>query len=441
MNKTKQLALDETLTSWIEEEFRNANTKNSYRAALNLFKKTMKIKDLGEYLKSKPDVIVDLKKFLNNLKGRPSKTINTYVGAVKVFFRDHNLKVPENDWRKLRKRGFFPKRVKAETQDRRPSKSELKRILNHMNIKGRALVLFLISSGTRIGETLQLKVEDFQLDSDPPQVHIRAAYTKGGVGERIVYFSYEARDTLKDWVSVKNETTKRRVLIELNKKFRKKSKNTFNGDRMFPWSPSTAQFMWSIACDKAGLGTRDKRTNRRIYHLHTLRKFFRTNIGIELDYIHALMGHREYLDDAYLRLDNQGEIGRMYLSAMKNVTVYSANLSRKEEVKRALAMQGLTFDDILSVLGKEMYNQGIGTGGGGLGLRVPLDENYIASLEDQEIGKYALQALREKLLGHSTNEPKQKVINESSLESYLSKGWKYVNSLNNGSQKCIIVKG
>ena len=103
-------------------------------------------------------------------------------------------------------------------------------------------------------------------------------------------------------------------------------------------------------------------------------------------------------------------------------------------------MQGLTFDDVLKVLGKEMYDSGVGTGGG-YGLKVPLDEDYVASLEDQEIGKYALKALREKLLGTpNQTEPSQKVIGENELESYLSEGWRYVNSLNNGSGKCIVVK-
>jgi len=36
--------------------------------------------------------------------------------------------------------------------------------------------------------------------------------------------------------------------------------------------------------------------------------------------------------------------------------------------------------------------------------------------------------------------PLQKVILEDELEAYLAKGWLYVNSLNNGSGKCIVAK-
>ena len=64
-------------------------------------------------------------------------------------------------------------------------------------------------SGARIGETLQLKKEDFELDAEPPRVHIRAEYTKGGVGARITYFSFEARDAIKDWLAIKDGLKKK----------------------------------------------------------------------------------------------------------------------------------------------------------------------------------------------------------------------------------------
>ena len=125
---------------------------------------------------------------------------------------------------------------------------------------------------------------------------------------------------------------------------------------------------------------------------------------------------------------------------MKNVSIYSAAVSRKEEVRRALAMQGLTLQDVIDVLGEEMYSRAEGTGGG-VGRRLPIDEEYIASLEDEEIGKYALKALKRKLLGETETNgrvPRQKVVRDDELEAYLAKGWLYVNSLHNGSGKCIV---
>jgi len=71
---------------------------------------------------------------------------------------------------------------------------------------------------------------------------------------------------------------------------------------MFSWTPSNVRYMWNQACEKVGIGIGDNNTNRRLYHLHSLRKSFRTKIGLDLAVTHALMGHAEYLDDAYLRL-------------------------------------------------------------------------------------------------------------------------------------------
>jgi integrase len=227
-----------------------------------------------------------------------------------VFFQDQGVKVPDEAWKKIRQRGFMPKRTRAETKDKKPTKPMLKKILNYADIKARAMILFLISSGARIGETLQLVKDDFDFNSDPPRVHIRAKITKGGVGERTAYFSYEARDAIKDWLNIKDSLTKRGTYGD------------YSGERVFSWGKSTSQFMWNMACDKAGIGTKDKRTGRRIYHIHSLRKFFRTKIGLDLDVTHALMGHAEYLDDSYLRLEEEGEIAAAYLEAMPNVSVY-----------------------------------------------------------------------------------------------------------------------
>ena len=301
---------DSTLRQWLSE-FKNEYTKGSYRTGLRCFKQKLGIKDLGEYLKGNPDVVGDVRKFLAALEGRPSKTVANYVGGVRMFLQDHDIQLDDKTWRKLRRRGFMPKRVHAETKDKKPSKAQLKQILNFADIKCRSLVLFLVSSGARIGETLQLLIEDFHLDADPPSVDIRDEYTKGGVGGRTVYFSYEARDAIRDWLKVK-DTLKRRGTGE-----------PYTGPIMFPFISCTARWMFNTACDKAGIGARDTKTKRRILHLHSLRKFFRTKIGLDLDVTHALMGHAEYLDDAYLRLEEAGEIAKAYLEAMPSVSVYA----------------------------------------------------------------------------------------------------------------------
>jgi len=302
--------VDPILKEWLQE-FLNINTQKQYRAAVKKYMKLLEIKDLETYLNSNPNVNSDMKKFLALMNGKPAKTVKNYAGAIKLFLNEKGHRIEPEDWKKLTRRGYLPKRVRALTQDKKPSKEILRNILNHSNIKGRTLILFLVSSGARIGETLQLKKEDLDLEADPPRAYIRAEYTKGGVGARTVYFSYESRDTIKEWYKVKDTMKKRAV------------GGTHGGKRVFPWTPHTARFMWSLACDKAGAGAKDKQTDRRIYHLHSLRKFFRSNSGLGVDITNALMGHSEYLDSSYLRLDEEGEIAEAYLKAMPNLSVFT----------------------------------------------------------------------------------------------------------------------
>lgn len=324
MLKKPELKKDLVLESWLNE-FLNGHTQNTYRSALNKFKKLLEISDLETYLNNKPDAYADIKRFLAKMNGKPPKTVKSYASAVKLFLGEKGFKVTDEQWKKLTRRGYIPRRARATTQDKAPSKEILRRILTHSNIKLRALVLFLVSSGCRIGETLQLEKQHFNLEANPPRAKIPAEFTKGGVGGRTVYFSYEARDAITEWLKVKDQWKKR---------YRT---GTHAGKRVFPWTSQTAGFMLRLACDKAELNQKDSKTDRRIYHLHGMRKFFRTKSGLGLDTVNALMGHEEYLDASYLRLDETREIAEEYLKAMPNLSVF--NVEDKSLVKKTAKLE------------------------------------------------------------------------------------------------------
>src|SRR4030067_3834610 len=125
---------------------------------------------------------------------------------------------------------------------------------------------------------------------------MRVMTTKGKMGGRSVRMSYEARDAIKDWMKIKGT-------------LRKKTGAKFDTEHVFPFSVKGARIMWDNAIIKAGLNQRDSETKRYVLHFHSLRKFFRTNIGLDFDLTNALMGHNEYLDASYRRLSG-ADIGR-----------------------------------------------------------------------------------------------------------------------------------
>lgn len=305
---------DPFMTSWLQREFESVNTQTTYRTGLKHFAKAAGIKSYEQYLMKSPEEIEsDIKKFTAYLGSRSPLTVRAYLQGVRVFLSDHEIVFNNGFWAKLRKRRKKLKRVRPLTRDRAPTRKQLRRILNYVDVKGRALFLFLASSGCRIGETVQLRIEDMNLEADPPEVFIRGPTTKNGVGERTVFFSYEARDAIKDWLAIKDHVKKR------------SKGEDFSGPLVFPFTPLLARHIWKRALKKAGLYKKDKRTDRLILHVHSLRKFFRSKIGLELDYTHVLMGHLEYLDQSYRRIEKK-DLAKAYLDNMDNVSIYGSRI-------------------------------------------------------------------------------------------------------------------
>ena len=280
------------------------------------------------------DFIEDLKSFLNWLRkeGYASLTIRMIFNKVKVFFtrNDSRCKISDEDWANI-KRTLLPKSTRAATQDNILTKDQLKTVLQHLGILGSAITLFLLSTSVRISEALQLKMSDITLDSDPPEVNIREEYTKGEVGGRVMWFSEEARDAIIEWHKVRP--------------FKKKAGGfgSYDIDKVFNTSKNGFEKMWNRALREADggrvppvLAKRDPSTRKRIhvYHVHTLRKFFRTNIGlagVPDMVVHAWMGHKPYLS-TYDKLGKR-RMAEIYKDHMDIVTVYGVDIDEKARIK------------------------------------------------------------------------------------------------------------
>lgn len=179
-------------------------------------------------------------------------------------------------------------------------------------------------------------MDDLDLESDPPRITVRPRSTKGGVGTRTVFFAYDAREAIKAWLRTKPKT------------------DNLIWDIYYP----RISEVWLPALNKVGLGQKDPVTGIRILHIHTLRKRFRTRMGLDTDLTHALMGHRGYLDAAYVRLGID-ELARQYKSAMQRVAVYNPLKaeSKTEQLLKQLKELGISKDELLKALESEFHFQ------------------------------------------------------------------------------------
>jgi integrase len=192
-----------------------------------------------------------------------------------------------------------------------PSPGDLSRIIEFLPIQGKCLVLVLSSSGLRVSEALQLRLEDINFDNNPVKVRLRSTMTKTK-SKRITFLSTEAVTLFKEWLKY------REMYIQ---KTRRRSTISKTGDtRVFPFIYANISKMWILAVEKSGLLKKDTETGRITLRLHNLRKYFRTyGHWSNTDYPEILMGHQgiyaryseEQLAQAYKLAEPHLSIGVM----------------------------------------------------------------------------------------------------------------------------------
>lgn len=275
----------------------------------------------------------DVETYFVSMKERPPKTIHARLSHTRQFLLRNNIDPGQLFWKDLKRK---VKGNRAVTVDEVPSNEELRKVLNHLPVHGRALFLTLASSGMRIGEALELKLDDMNLKTDPPRLTVRAENTKSG-GQRTVFISREARETIQQWLQVRAQWLESAV----KKSTFEKKKAT--DPRLFPLTRMTVNEMYTRALEKAGFLKRDPRTGIATFHIHTLRKFFRTRLApiIPVDIVEALMGHEAYLSQAYRRytIDQLAEFYRKGEPSLWVLSETGQLAHEVQETRELLAIQ------------------------------------------------------------------------------------------------------
>jgi len=291
-----------------------------------------------EYLNSQRDFERDLLNFTSFLskKGTPPKTANLYIVAVKEWFIWNGIEISQKVLKEIKHKK--PKGG-AITEEDIITKETLRKILTNCDIKGKALFIFLATTGLRLNEALSIEIDDLKMENDPPEVLIRASYTKTQE-KRVVFLTTEAKEYLLQWLEVRDKFLKESY--DRTKNFRKVNKTPIdlNSKKVFPFCKKTVYEMWYEALKKSNLLKTDKYTNRLTLRVHGLRKFFRTQLvkaRIPQEVINALMGHgRSSLEQVYTKFPKEEIIEMWKSQAELELTIYgSPDVERlREELKR-----------------------------------------------------------------------------------------------------------
>jgi len=272
-----------------------------------------------QYVSENRDYINDLMLFNASNNEIPPLTAKMRYNAVKEFYAFIGFELSPREQKRVRAK--LPK-GSSRTIERDLDHDTLHAIIQHMDIKSKAMSLTLASSGMRIGELVQLNITDFNFNENPATVTIRGEYTKTGES-RFTFISKEAVDSLQEWLKVREKYMT--AAANRNRAFvrRERAKERLKNDkRMFPFSQKNAGEIWTNALKNSGYLSYDPGTGRSQIHIHMLRKFFRSQLALAcpVDIVEALMGHSGYLTNAYRRFTKK-QMGEYYQKAEHLVTI------------------------------------------------------------------------------------------------------------------------
>jgi site-specific recombinase XerD len=237
----------------------------------------------------------DIEAFVEDMQDRGSKltTVNTRLRNVYAFIRFLILEYKVLSWE------LMERKIKLKLPDRLPraiDPQHLDQLLGAIDdCRDRALVLLLLRSGMRIGELLNCKLADIDLNEQKILIY---QSDKTSVG-RAVYYSTDAQQALLAWLRVRDPL----------------KQHLFYGRGDKPLCYETARSIFQRCLQKADLQYSG-------YTLHCLRHSFATgllNAKMPLECLRVLLGHSNLeITRRYARLTDKTR-EEEYFAAMDRI--------------------------------------------------------------------------------------------------------------------------
>ena len=243
----------------------------------------------------------DIEAFVEALQDRGLKptTVNTRLRSVYAFVRYLILEYTGFDW------GLMERKVKLKLPDRLPRAIDAQHLDQLLcatdDCRDHALIMLLLRSGMRIGELLNCKLQDIDLNEQKILIY---QSDKTAVG-RAVYYSADAQQALLAWLRVRDPL----------------KQHLFYGQKDKPLCYEAARAIFQRCLQKADLQYSG-------YTLHCLRHSFATgllNAKMPLECLRVLLGHSNLeITRRYARLSDKTR-EEEYFTAMDRILKGESN--------------------------------------------------------------------------------------------------------------------
>ncbi len=327
--RTDDLGRDPTISEWFANIEPSENTRRGYLQGLSAYTEYVKktplelIEEAEEEIKSgclmrKRKIRGFLLGFREWLKeqGVAPKTVSIRIVAVKSFYSSFDIDLPQLNHKKQFKA------MATEGNGVRLEKENIQKILKYANLRNRAIILVMASSGLSQSDVLDLRIEDLKKGNDEKTsittLQLRRIKTKY---DFVTFLSPEATKAVADYIEYRNrkprgdykdketDYEKRRIRSDKDYLFIKSDvpnkyleKLDENIRRLE--SPGLIMMFQNLA---KLTGIDNEIGSWGIVRAHNLRKFFNSqllNNGADIFFTDYLMGHKiDQVHEAYFKAD------------------------------------------------------------------------------------------------------------------------------------------
>jgi integrase len=225
------------------------------------------------------------------LERRSNASVREAINYVKTWLKINGIKLDLSN--------FTLPKAKTREKDELPTDEQLKLIMRNATLRMRTTIAILASSGIRVSALLGLKLKDVVLDYDPTtgisKIVVPEELSKNGFSY-VTFMSSEATKLLKQYLAVREKRHGEKITSE---------SYLIVGKRNKPLKYDTFRIIYKRLLQRCGL--EKKSFKHHIYHIHVLRKWFRTKAEELTPSIRErLLGHKGgYLDESYFRITEE----------------------------------------------------------------------------------------------------------------------------------------
>ena len=326
-------------------------------------------------------------------KGLASKTRALAWNTIRSFLKANRVMVNVQ----------FKGRIQVKREDRAPTKEEVRRLLDCLDVRGKVVVALAAFAGLRLDTIAKLKYKaiqkDFEAERIPMKIQVEPEWAKGGI-RYYTFLNKLGYEYLKMYLQNRNTIKPEDPLIA-NKK----------GEGHLTHSDFISRIIWR-GMKKAGLTSHE-------WTPYDLRKYFKTRLiagGMKEGWTERLMGHITSLKQIY-DVPTEEELRMAYLQASKELDPMTQTLD--EETKKAMLLE----------LWREQA-RAFGIDPMKIRIEKASTEDEIQTLQN-EIKKLITQTFKIQTQPNGGN-PEHKIIDENQLIDYLNQGWQIVAELKDG---------